>query len=218
MSNERRKDAGNAARGNGKKRWLRAAGLLLLAGILCFCGLIGFVVIREKEVNASVEELEKDYDAIIVLGAQVLMNGEPNTQLQWRLDAALEAWRARQVPIVTCGAQGKDEPLPEAEAMKRYLTERGVPGALVLTDPDSYNTNQNLRNAGRLLRETEGIRKVLIVTSDYHLPRAMALARDQGFEASGLGSPCKPEFWIKNHAREALAWVKYWALKVTGGA
>ncbi len=218
MNGERRTNAGNAACGNGKKRWLKAAGVLLLAGILCFAGLMGFVVIREKEVNASMAELEKDYDAIIVLGAQVLMNGEPNTQLQWRLDAALEAWQARQVPIVTCGAQGKDEPMPEAEAMKGYLTERGVPEALMLTDPDSYNTNQNLRNAGRLLRERGGIRKVLIVTSDYHLPRAMALARDQGFEASGLGSPCKPEFWFKNHAREALAWVKYWALKVTGGA
>ena len=203
--------------GKGKKcGWLKAARILILAGILCYAGLIGYVVIREKAAAIPMEQMEKDYDAIIVLGAQVLMNGEPNTQLQWRLDAALEAWRAKQVPIVTCGAQGKDEPLPEAEAMKKYLAERGVPEEMILTDPDSYNTNQNLRNAAGLLKEREGIRKVLIVTSDYHLPRAMALAGDRGFQAAGLGAPCKPEYWLKNHAREALSWVKYWGMKLLG--
>ena len=42
---------------------------------------------------------------------------------------------------------------------------------------------------------------------------SLALAADQGFEACGLGSPCKPEYWLKNHAREALAWCKYWGVK-----
>ena len=187
--------------------------ILVLAGLLGYAGLIGFVIIREKEVNIPVERLEKDYDAIIVLGAQILQNGKPNTQLEWRLDSALAAWQQKQVPVVVCGAQGKDEPMPEAEAMKSYLSEHGVPEKLILTDPDSFNTNQNLRNAGSLLRKLEGIQKVLIVTSDYHLPRAMALAGDQGFRASGLGSTCKPEYWLKNHAREALSWVKYWIQK-----
>ena len=187
--------------------------ILVLAGLLGYAGLIGFVIILEKEVNIPVERLEKDYDAIIVLGAQILQNGKPNTQLEWRLDSALAAWQQKQVPVVVCGAQGKDEPMPEAEAMKSYLSEHGVPEKLILTDPDSFNTNQNLRNAGSLLRKLEGIQKVLIVTSDYHLPRAMALAGDQGFRASGLGSPCKPEYWLKNHAREALSWVKYWIQK-----
>ena len=53
------------------------------------------------------------------------------------------------------------------------------------------------------------IRKVLVVTSDYHVPRALSMARDLGLEAEGLGSPCLPEYWLKNHAREVLAWGKY---------
>ncbi len=199
-----------------KRRLLRAVCALFLAGVLGFLGLVGFVLVREAGVSKTLDTLEKDYDAIIVLGAQVLSTGEPNTQLQWRLDAALDAWRLRQVPVVVCGAQGKDEPLPEAEAMKKYLAERGVPEEQILTDPDSFNTNENLKNAGKLLKEREDVKKVLIVTSDYHVPRAMALAGDMGYEASGLGAPCKPEYWIKNHAREALAWVKYWLLKAAG--
>lgn len=186
--------------------------ILLTAGILCFGGLLGYVMIREGEVSGKVPA-EKDYDAIVVLGAQVLPDGNPNVQLSWRLDAALEAWKARRVPVVVCGAQGTDEPMPEAEAMKNYLAERGIPEEDILTDPDSFNTNQNLQNAAGLLKKLPDVRKVLIVTSDYHVPRAMALAEDLGYRACGMGAPCKPEYWLKNHGREALAWVKYWCVK-----
>ena len=201
-------------RGEKKKHlFLRILGILVLAGVLCYAGIIGFVVLRESRVESEAEALNGDYDAIIVLGAQVLLSGEPNTQLQWRLDAALEAWKLHQVPIVTCGAQGQDEPLPEAEALRNYLMDRGVPEDMIYMDRASFNTNQNLTNAAEILKSMPEVRKVAIVTSDYHLPRAMALAGDLGFEATGLGSPCKPEYWLKNHAREALAWVKYWMTK-----
>ena len=149
---------------------------LLLAGILFYGGIVGFICIREGSVARTVDSAA-DYDAIIVLGAQVLPDGTPNVQLSWRLDAALEAYQKNNVPIVVCGAQGRDEPVTEAEAMKRYLEDRGVPGDRILTDGKSFNTRQNLR------------------------------------KASGLGSPCKQEYWIKNHFREALAWIKYWGVK-----
>ena len=97
--------------------------------------------------------------------------------------------------------------------MKQYLTDRGIPEQDIMTDPASFNTSQNLKNAAELLKNRTDIHKVLIVTSDYHVPRSLALARDLGFEAIGLGSPCKPEYWIKNHAREALSWCKYWGVK-----
>ena len=43
----------------------------------------------------------------------------------------------------------------------------------------------------------------------------MAIARDNGLDPLGAGSLCKPglKFWLKNHMREALAWVKYWGIK-----
>ena len=91
--------------------------------------------------------------------------------------------------------------------------DRGVPGEMILMDGESFNTRQNLLNAGRLLKDRPEVIKILIVTSDYHVPRAMALAEDQGFRAVGLGSPCKQEYWIKNHFREGLAWIKYWGVK-----
>ena len=190
-------------------RWLLR---LVILGVILYAGLVGYICIREGSVLKEVPAAE-NYDAIIVLGAQVRPYGSPSVQLGWRLDAAEEAYRQKAVPVVVCGAQGKDEPMTEAEAMKQYLVGKGVPETDILTDPESFNTNQNLRNAAELLKNVPGVRKVLIVTSDYHVPRSLAIAKDLGFDACGMGSPCKPEYWIKNHAREALAWVKYWGKK-----
>ena len=197
----------------GKKHTIRKLiiGLIVLLVVL-YAGVVAMVCIREGSVLKTVPAAD-EYDAIVVLGAQVKPDGSPSVQLSWRLDAAWEAWEQKHVPVVVCGAQGKDEPMPEAEAMSLYLENKGVPAADILKDPDSFNTNQNLQNAAKLLQDLPGIQRVMIVTSDYHVPRAMALARDLGFDSCGMGSPCKQEYWIKNHAREALAWCKYWARK-----
>lgn len=182
---------------------------LVLAGALIYVGIIAMIFWREGHMPPV-----EDYDAIIVLGAQVKPDGEPSIQLEWRLDAALEAWQDKHTLIVTCGAQGSNEPAPEALVMRDYLIAKGVPEGDILVDPDSYNTRQNIRNAAKLL-EGRAVERVLIVTSDYHLARAMALAGDEGLNATGLGSPTRKGFFYeaKNYGREGLSWVKYWAQK-----
>ena len=188
---------------------------LAVTAVIIFAGLVGYICIREGSVMKTVPAAD-DYDAIIVLGAQVKPDGTPSVQLSWRLDAAYEAYQKKQVPVIVCGAQGRDEPMTEAEAMALYLKEKGVPEQDIMMDPDSFNTNQNLKNAATLLKGNPEVKKVLVVTSDYHVPRSLAIARDLGFDACGMGSPCKPEYWLKNHAREALAWCKYWGKKYLG--
>ena len=182
---------------------------LVLAGALVYVGIVAMVVWRAGHIPPA-----EDYDAIIVLGAQVKPDGEPSIQLEWRLDAAIAAWREKSTPIVTCGAQGDNEPAPEALVMRDYLVAAGVPEGDILVDPHSYNTRQNIHNAAELLKG-HAVERVLIVTSDYHLSRSLALARDEGLTATGIGSPTKKGFLyeVKNYGREGLAWVKYWAQK-----
>lgn len=199
-------------KGKKKRRLMKLLIWLAVLGAAVYAGIVGYICIQEGNVPKTLPNAE-NYDAIIVLGAQVKPDGSPSVQLGWRLDAAFDAWRQKRVPVVVCGAKGGDEPFTEAEAMAFYLTEKGIPETDILKDPDSFNTNQNLENASEKLRNLPDVHKVLIVTSDYHLPRSMAIAQDLGFDACGLGSPCKPEYWLKNHLREALAWCKYWGKK-----
>lgn len=183
--------------------WLAALGLS------AYALLIGWVYYQEVNV-----QIPSDYDSIIVLGAQVLPDGTPSVQLRWRMDTARKAYDQNPCYMVVTGGMAGKEPEPEGDVMRRLFIAEGVDPSHVISDPVSADTKENLRNALKIL-EKLGCRKPVIVTSDYHLPRALQIMRDNGMEAQGLGSPCKPglRFWLKNHGREALAWVKYWAIK-----
>lgn len=181
---------------------------LLLAGALCFAIALGILEIMQVSVPAP----SPDSDAVIVLGCQVMPDGTPSVQLEYRLNAALDTYRENPRPIVVCGAQGTNEPAPEGAVMRDWLVAHGVPEADVLAETASVDTLQNLHNAASLL--PEGTQTVTLVTSDYHLPRAMQIARDLGLRADGVGSPCKPEYWFKNHGREVLAWGKYFLHRI----
>lgn len=190
---------------------LRVIAWGLAAGAAVYLALLLTLVWRVQHLPPA-----EGYQAIIVLGAQVKKDGTPNVQLQWRLDAALEAWEASPCPIAVCGAQGRDEPRAEALVMRDYLTAHGVPEEQVLMDPASFNTRENLRNAAALLREAAPD-KVLVVTSDYHLPRSLALAADLGLDACGVGSPTLGGWYrIKNYARETVAWAKLYIERAFG--
>ena len=182
---------------------------LILLGLAVYAGLVAWVYVQE----ISVEE-PANYDSIIVLGAQVQPSGEPSVQLRWRLDRAREVYDHSPCVIVVTGGQGDNEPAPEGDVMRAVLISEGLPEQHVISDPESVNTQQNLDNAWAILSEL-GLSRPVVVTSDYHLPRAMQMMRDMGLEAQGAGSLCKPgiNFWLKNHLREALAWVKYWGVK-----
>ena len=182
---------------------LRVLLRLALLGFVLWTALVAFVCVKEY----TVPKPDGTTQAIIVLGAQVKPDGTLSLQLQYRMELALEQYRAHPQVIVVCGAQGGNEPMTEAQAMHDYLVSNGVPEGDILMDDTSFNTRQNLTNAQKLLGDD--VKKVLIVTSNYHLPRAMALARDTGFEPQGVGAPIKLIYWPKNHHREALAWVKY---------
>ena len=191
------------------KKMLKILLLLAALGVLAYLGLFAYVCIAEKTVPEPGET-----DLIIVLGAQVKPDGTPSVQLEYRLEAALSAYQAHPQTIVCCGGKAGQEPEAEGTVMRAWLIARGVPEEDVLAETTSGNTKENFKNALSMLPQAPG--RVLVVTSDYHLPRAMAIARDCGLDVSGLPAQTLPEYWLKNRAREALGWGKYLAQKLLG--
>lgn len=185
---------------------------LLILGVVCYSALIGLVYYWEVSVPEP-----SGYDGIIVLGAQVLPNGEPSIELGRRLDKAMEYYEKNPCYVVVTGGQGGREPMPEGDAMYEVLVARGLPSEHVIAESKSADTKENIRFGWEILQEL-GCTNPIIITSDYHLPRALSIARDQDIIAQGAGSLCRPEinFWLRNHMREALAWVKYWGIKYLG--
>ncbi|MBP3522329.1 MAG: YdcF family protein [Clostridia bacterium] len=181
-------------------------GLLLVALVClaCVVGLMGFVFYKETHLPPV-----GDSDVIIVLGAQVKEDGTPSVALTRRLTAALESYLEKPQLIIVCGAQGINEPRAEGDVMRDWLIERGVRSEDVVAETASFNTRENLVYA-RAIMEHRGLAQALVVTSDYHVARALELCRQTGIAATGKGSPSKPEYFIKNHFREGLSWIKLW--------
>ena len=186
------------------RRLLVGLVLLALLGLLCAAGLMGFVYYKETHLPPV-----GDSDVIIVLGAQVKEDGTPSVALERRLTAALESYLEKPQLIIVCGAQGINEPRAEGDVMRDWLIEKGVRAEDVVAETASFNTRENLVYA-RAIMEHRDLTQALVVTSDYHVARALELCRQTGIAATGKGSPSKPEYFIKNHFREGLSWIKLW--------
>ena len=142
----------------------------------------------------------------IILGAKV--NGEtPSLTLRYRLDEALVyAEKHPTVKFILSGGQGPDEDISEGEAMRRFLTERGVGEERLLLETESTSTYENLLYSKKLL--PDDVSAVTIITSDFHLARARMIADSLDLQTDALPAKTPPSVEAKHNVRERLALIK----------
>jgi len=135
--------------------------------------------------------------------------------LQYRLDRAVEYWRNNpNVMIVTTGGKTPGYSQSEANVMKTYLIQQGIPAAQILLEETSTRTAHQFINAQKVLQNAgKPITETIIITNDFHLPRSMMLAKRSGLKSiSGLAgkTPQDPGSQITAHIREPLAYLNSW--------
>ena len=158
----------------------------------------GYVKTTAKERLLSVEEATKieDVDCIIVLGCQVKSDGGLSHMLTDRLIRALELYNAGAAPkLLMSGDHGHKE-YNEVGAMKNYATENGVPPANVFMDHAGFSTYETIYRA----KEVFEAKKVIIVTQEYHLYRALYIAKKLGVDAYGVS--CDLNVYVGQSARD----------------
>ncbi|MCL2827936.1 MAG: YdcF family protein [Oscillospiraceae bacterium] len=181
----------------------------LVVGILC---LIPIIFVSFLFIYGNVNNVDHGEDVVIVLGAG-LRGEEVGRPLASRLDTAIVYWHKNpHAYIIVCGGLGSGAVITEAEAMARYLIARGIPTERILLEDRSTSTYENLKFAKEILNEyfPDGFRAV-VVTNDFHIYRAVQIARQAGIEAGHLGAPTTWYTWPMNYLREMLAVVNQWA-------
>lgn len=134
--------------------------------------------------------------AIVVLGGSLEEPG-PQHQASALLDSSdrlltgFRLYRATKAPILVMSGgnnpafrktgTGSSLQAPEADSMRALLEEWGVPEAATLVEEKSINTHENAINTHQLLA-AQGITRIILVTSAFHLPRAAAAFRKAGFD------------------------------------
>lgn len=148
--------------------------------------------------NTLIASLEVDYpplamadiphaEAMIVLGGGIggidrdsgfIAMGDPVE----RLVLAWQLYRSGKAPRLVLVGGSARSPTPESSWMAGFLLVMGVPETALLYEQDSLNTRQNAANTRELL-ERERIGRVLLVTSAFHMRRALPVFRKAGIEA-----------------------------------
>ena len=176
-------------RKNKNKRLKTAAAILIcavLAGALTVILTnvrvvsVGKAAIITKEAAAELE----DVDCVIVLGCLVKSDGEPSDMLRDRLVTAIGLYKAGAAPkLLMSGDHGTAE-YDEVNAMKKFAVDSGVPSEDVFMDHAGFSTYETVYRA----KEVFCAKKVIIVTQEYHLYRALYIAEKLGLEAYGVSA------------------------------
>lgn len=163
--------------------------LVLILGVLVAGG--AFVVnAYVKEVASphiltpeAAAELE-DVDCILVLGCLVHSDGEPSDMLHDRLQRGVELYKAGAAPkLLMSGDHGRED-YDEVAAMKQFAISEGIASEDIFMDHAGFSTYESIIRA----RDVFQAEKIIIVTQEYHLYRALYLAQKLGVEAYGVAS------------------------------
>lgn len=149
----------------------------------------------------------RDFDYVIIHGAGIKKDGTVTKLLADRCDKAIDIYRKDPTSpyLVPSGGQGSDEVCSEAEAMRKYLVSQGIPEDKILLEDKSKTTMENVTFSKNLIEKRPGRKYTALVTSNYHIYRAMRYAKRAQLKAVGIGSRVAPYYYPSALIREFVA-------------
>lgn len=189
---------------------LRVFCILLSLGILGLAAVLGINAIVKgsvKDQMLSPEEAAQleGVDCILVLGCGIHSDGTPSDMLHDRLRRGVELYDLGAAPkLLMTGDHGR-EGYDEVDAMKTFAVEAGIASEAVFMDHAGFSTYESMYRA----RDIFQAKKIIIVTQEYHLYRAIYIAERLGLEAYGVASDYRAYYGQSiRDLREILARVK----------
>ncbi len=166
-----------------KSRWLK-----ILGNITALCAIVIIVLIvnvrfafRDRIFPAGKLEMTQ---AIIVLGASVKPDGTPSDALQDRLDTGIDLYHKNLAPILFLTGDDGRFHVNEIQSMQNYVLAHGVPQSAIMTDGQGYRTYESCSRAVNIFN----IKQAILVTQNFHLPRALYLCNKLGMDATGTSA------------------------------
>ncbi|MGP4015408.1 SanA/YdcF family protein [Saccharopolyspora sp. 5N708] len=122
-------------------------------------------------------------DVALVLGAGVRWDGKPSMILRGRLDVARALFEAGKIRRIIVSGSPESRGHSEPVVMRHHLVSHGIPASAIVLDESGVDTWSSCRRAAGDF----GLREVTVVTTRFHLRRAVALCRRAGIDAHGVG-------------------------------
>lgn len=182
--------------------------LRIIVTIAVCIGIVLFSVIEIIIiVYANTKPPDEDVNFVIVLGAGIFSDGRLSLSLKIRLDNAKEYLDEHEDTIcIVSGGQGENEPVAEAFAMKEYLVAQGIEQGRIITEANSFSTHDNMTLSAQIMEEDypQLNKTAVIVTSDFHIFRSLAVAKNRGITGFGLSCHTPLRVKVTSYMREFL--------------
>lgn len=180
--------------------------LILLSVLICLGAAAAILLI-----NSYVQKIGSQYilnaaevpqaEAVLVLGAYVYPDGTVSPMLNDRLAIGYELYQKGKAPkIIVSGDHGRKD-YDEVNAMKDYLKAKNVLAEDIFMDHAGFSTYESVYRA----RDIFQVKKVIIVTQEYHLLRALFIARELGLEAYGVPSDQRQYLFMEHYKLREIA-------------
>ncbi len=138
--------------------------------LLCFQSPLIWWVAEPLRVHAP----PRAADAIVVFAGGVGESGKAGGGYQERVKRAVDLYRAGYAPRIVFSS-GYRFVFQEAEVMRELAVAQGVPASAIVLETSARNTHENVILSAELLRRIGGVRSVLLVSSPYHMRRAVGV-------------------------------------------
>ncbi len=160
--------------------------------LLLFCMCVLAVVVSNlavflssKEKIVTKEEIaDCDFDCILVLGAGLKDENTPSDMLRDRLEVGVLLYKMGASDRLLMSGDHQNQDYNEVVVMKQYAIDAGIASETVFSDHAGLSTYDSIYRA----KEIFGAEKILIVTQEYHLYRALYIAEALGIEAVGVSA------------------------------
>jgi SanA protein len=190
------------------RRWPRLtkvvfAGVAALALTVVFAN--AYVLYEGGDSTSKVADVPRT-EVAIVPGALVQPDGKMSSMLADRVRQAVALWQAGKVKKILVSGDHLSWSYDEPDTMRKALVADGVPPRDVFEDHAGVDTWATMVRA----RQIFGVRRAVVVTQGFHMPRALFLADEAGIDATGLTSDLHEYGYQgeKSDVREVLSRVK----------
>ena len=172
-----------------KQTWKRLIIALLCLSLfsgITVLGINGYVKKSTSSQILSPEDAAEltDVDCILVLGCYVHENGRPSDMLADRLRRGIELYQSGVAPKLLMSGDHGQMDYNEVKTMKLKAMEAGILSEDVFMDHAGFSTYESIFRA----RDVFAADKIIIVTQEYHLYRALHVANALGVEAYGVAA------------------------------
>lgn len=176
---------------------------LILLSIVGILTVNFYVVLSTKSRIISIDEAKDltDVDCILVLGAGVYGN-KPRPMLEDRILTGIELYNNGVAKKIIMSGDHGQEDYDEVNVMKSYAVDEGINSSDIFMDHAGFSTYDSIYR----LKEIFEVDKVVIVTQEYHLYRALYIAKELEIEAYGVSANLRDyPGQFKREVREILA-------------